>query len=128
MNKSKPKKKIIKKKILCFDLDNVICTTRGLDYHKSKPKEKIVNLINELYEDGYYIKIFTARYMGRNNEKIALAKKKGFKNTKKQINSWGVKHHRLIFGKPTYDFFVDDKCYNFSKNWYLKFKENIKKK
>jgi len=119
--------KLIKKKILCFDLDNVICATKGMNYKKSKPKKKVISLINNLYKSGYYIKIFTARYMGRNNDSIILAKKEGYKNTKKQIDSWGVKYHKLIFGKPSYDIFVDDKCYNFSKNWYLKFKDNIKK-
>lgn len=119
--------KSIKKKILCFDLDNVICTTRGMNYHKSKPKKKVISLINDLYEGGHYIKIFTARYMGRNKDSKILAKKQGYINTKKQINSWGVKYHKLIFGKPSYDIFVDDKCYNFSKNWYLKFKDDIKK-
>jgi hypothetical protein len=121
-------KKKLKTKILCFDLDNVICATQGKNYQKSKPKYKIINLINDLYENGHRIKIFTARYMGRNNENIFLAKKQGYITTKKQIDSWGIKYHKLIFGKPTYDFFVDDKCYNFSKNWYLKFKEDIKKK
>jgi hypothetical protein len=120
-------KKKSKKKILCFDLDNVICTTQGKNYQKSKPKHKVINLINDLYESGHYIKIFTARYMGRNNENIVLAKKQGYKTTKKQINSWGINYHKLIFGKPTYDFFVDDKCYNFSKNWYLKFKDDVLK-
>ena len=119
--------KLIKKKILCFDLDNVICATKGMNYKKSKPKKKIVSLINNLYESGHYIKIFTGRYMGRNNDSIILAKKQGYTNTKKQINSWGVKYHKLIFGKPSYDIFVDDKCYNFSKNWYLKFKNDIEK-
>ena len=28
------------------------------------------------YEDGFYIKIFTARFMGRSNENVKLAKKK----------------------------------------------------
>ena len=55
------------KKIYCFDLDNVICTTKGNNYKKVHPK-KVVNFINKLYEKNYYIKIFTARYMGRNNE------------------------------------------------------------
>ncbi len=50
-------------KILCFDLDNVICSTKGNRYHESKPRKKIINLINNLYKKGYTIKIFTARYM-----------------------------------------------------------------
>ena len=70
------------KKIYCFDLDNVICTTKGNNYKKSTPK-KVVNFINKLYEKNYYIKIFTARYMGRNNENISKAKRQGYLSTKK---------------------------------------------
>ena len=58
------------KKIFCFDIDNVICTTKGRDYLKALPKKEVIKIINKLYEEGHYIKIFTARYMGRNNDNI----------------------------------------------------------
>ena len=29
----------------------------------------------------------------------------------------GVKFHKLIFGKPSYDIIVDDKSFHFNKNW-----------
>ena len=32
--------------------------------------------------------------------------------TKKQLKSWGVKHHELRLGKPVYDLFIDDKAMN----------------
>ena len=62
-------------KKLCFDLDGVLCTTKNSDYKNSKPKKKIIELINNLYISNYII-IFTSRYMGRSNEKVSLAKKK----------------------------------------------------
>ena len=58
------------KKILCFDLDNVVCKTQGNDYHSSIPNKNAITKINSLYRKGFFIKIFTARYMGRNNENI----------------------------------------------------------
>ena len=64
--------------------------------------------------------------MGRSNEKINLAKKKGYKFTKKQLKDWGLKFHELKFGKPSYDVFVDDKNFLFKKNWYIKFKSKYK--
>ena len=78
-------------KILCFDLDNVICSTKGNRYHESKPKKKIINLINNLYKKGYIIKIFTARHMGKFNGDVKKAKKFGYKkgdfiNAEKQNN------------------------------------------
>jgi hypothetical protein len=60
--------------------------------------------------------------MGRNNESILKAKKQGYQFTLKQLKNWGVKYNKIIFGKPSYDVFVDDKAYGFNKNWtrYLK--------
>ena len=44
------------KKIICFDIDNVICKTAESKYSKSKPKKNVIKLINRLYDDGNYIK------------------------------------------------------------------------
>jgi len=118
----------IKKKIICFDLDNVLCATPKKLYKKSKPIKKAIEFVNSLHEKGYYIKIFTSRFMGRNNESIFKAKKQGYKFTKEQLSDWGLKYNRLIFGKPSYDFFIDDKNLSFSKDWIklLKKKYRIK--
>jgi len=107
----------MKKKILCFDIDNVICHTKKSDYKNSKPIKKNIKFINNLFSRGFYIKIFTARFMGRNNQNIIKAKKQGYKFTQNQLKKWGVKYNKIIFGKPSYDIFVDDKAYGFKKNW-----------
>ena len=70
-----------KKIIFCFDIDNTICSTKGMNYSTARPKKKVINLINQLYEKGHTIKIFTGRYMGRNNDNVKKAYKAGFKNT-----------------------------------------------
>ena len=107
----------MKKIIFCFDLDNVICITKKNNYNSSKPNKKAINLINNLYTKGHYIKIFTARYMGRNNENQRKARSQGFNLTTKQLKNWKVKYHKLIMGKPSYDIFVDDKAFGFKKKW-----------
>jgi hydroxymethylpyrimidine pyrophosphatase-like HAD family hydrolase len=112
----------MKKKIICFDLDNVICITKKNYYKHSEPITEVVELINRLHREGHYIKIFTSRYMGRSKESVSLAKDKGYNFTKKQLQSWGIKFHKLIFGKPSYDLFVDDKSIFFKKNWFINFK------
>lgn len=114
----------MKKEILCFDLDNVLCRTVKCHYEQSKPIKKNINFVNKLYENGYYIKIFTARFMGRNNDNINIAKKQALILTKKQLLSWRVKYHKLIFGKPSFDIYIDDKSLFFKRNWIL----NLKKK
>ena len=106
----------MKKKItFCFDIDNTICTTKGNDYKNSKPKKKIIKIINRLYIKGHMIKIYTARYMGRNNDKRNLAQKQGYKKTYNQLKKWGLKFHYLYFGKPSSDIYIDDKSLGFSK-------------
>jgi len=114
------------KKILCFDLDGVICTTVKGQYKKSTPKKKNIMLINELYENGHIIKIFTARYMTRCDGKIRLIKKTGYQEAIKQFKKWKLKYHQFIMGKPSYDLFVDDKAYGFKKDWAKKLKKLIK--
>ena len=107
----------MKKIIFCFDLDNVICATKKNNYNSSKPNKKAINLINNLYIKGHYIKIFTARYMGRNNQNKSKARAQGFNLTSKQLLKWKVSYHELIMGKPSYDIFVDDKAFGFQKKW-----------
>jgi len=114
------KKKV---KILCFDIDNTLCTTHKSDYKKSKPIKKNISLVNQLHTKNYYIKIFTSRFMGRSKEKSSLARKKGFDFTKKQLKSWDLKYDELIFGKPSFDLLIDDKAIFFQKNWQKKIKE-----
>jgi len=106
------------KKIICFDLDNVICKTpKNKDYKKSKPIKRNIKTINLLYENGFRIIIFTARYMGRCKGKVSLVKKKIKPLTLFQLKKWGVKFHKVYFGKPSYDLFVDDKSLFFNKEW-----------
>ena len=46
------------KKLLCFDLDNTLCLTRGSDYENSRPIIKNIKFVNNLYDNGFYILIY----------------------------------------------------------------------
>ena len=107
----------MKKKTICFDLDGVICKTKKKNYFKAKPIKKNIEKINELFNRGYKIIIFTARFMGRSDENRNLAKKKGYLKTLKQLDNWKIKFHKLHFGKPSYDLFIDDRNLYFKKSW-----------
>ena len=104
------------KKIICFDIDGVICKTQKNYYSKSKPNKKVIKYINFLFEKGFYIKIFTARYMGRFNEDRKKVKAYGFKKIERQLNGWNLKYNELIIGKPSYDYFIDDKNLGHPRN------------
>lgn len=107
----------MKIKTVCFDIDNVICRTEKNFYKNSVPIKKNIYTINKIFDKGFYVKLFTARFMGRSNENKKLAIKKGYSLTQKQLKLWGVKYNELIFGKPSFDLYVDDKSHNFDKNW-----------
>ena len=112
--------------IFCFDIDNTICKTKGKNYKNAKPHKDIIKIINKLYDNGHTIKIFTARYMGRNNDKIKLAYKEGYNNTLKQLKKWNLKFHKLLMGKPSFDILIDDRALGFKRNDIQKLKKFLK--
>jgi len=114
-----------KKFIFCFDLDGTVCATKGNKYKDARPIKKKVKFINQLFENGHTIKIFTSRFMGRNQDNVRKAKKQGYKFTKNQLRKWNLKYHLLIMGKPSFDYMIDDKSLNFNKNWEKKLKSLI---
>ena len=95
--------------IYCFDLDNTICHTIDKNYKNSYPYEEMVNKINELYDSGNKIIIYTAR---GGTSKIDY-----HELNITQLKNWGVKYHELIDkNKPHFDLFIDDKAIN-AQTW-----------
>ena len=108
----------MKLKTICFDIDNIICKTNSVrDYSKSLPIKKNIKIINEAYNNGFIIILYTARYMGRCKGDITKVKKQIKPLTLKQLKNWGVKYHKIYFGKPSFDLFIDDKSLFFKNNW-----------
>ena len=90
-----------------IDIDGTICSQTDGDYNLAVPFENRITLINDLYEQGHHIIYFTARGMGRSDNNDPSM----FEDiTKKQLKDWGVKYHRLFMGKPTGDYYIDDKA------------------
>jgi len=93
--------------IIYVDLDNVLCTQDQKDksrYTLAEPIIGNIDRLNNLYDDGHIIAIWTARGTGSKLDFSEL--------TKQQLDSWGVKYHFLKFGKPNYDVFIDDRAFN----------------
>jgi len=107
-----------KMKTLCFDLDNTICLTKKNLYKKSKPIKQAIEIVNKLYDEGNIVKIYTARFMGRNLDKASKITKQQKKMTVNQLKKWNVKYHKIYFGKPSFDILIDDKSFNFDKRWF----------
>ena len=94
-----------------FDIDGTICTnTEGInDYRDAEPLLDRIEIVNKLYMEGNNILFLTARGMGRNNNDIKKTYDQFYEFTAKQLDSWGVKYHKLFLGKPAGDIYVDDK-------------------
>lgn len=91
----------IKNKTFVFDIDGVIAQkNEELQYDKALPNTEVIEIVNRLYDLGNEIILFTARGF---KTKIDWAE-----TTKKQMQQWGVKHSKLMFGKPAADYYIDD--------------------
>lgn len=88
--------------IFCFDIDNTICTDTKGKYKKALPFIDRIAYVNNLYDEGHRIILFTARGGTTNIDWEEL--------TKKQLKKWNVKYHELLFGKLNYDVWIDDKA------------------
>ncbi len=104
-------------KVICFDLDGIICGQTEGDYEKAVPSKEAIETINRLYDEGHKIIIVTSRFMGRNNSNVIETYKNGYDFTVRQLKGWGVKYHELHMGKPRYDVLVDDRSVFFENDW-----------
>ena len=88
-----------------IDIDGVICE-ESKPYKDCEPELKVINKINQLYNNGSRIVLFTSRW------------KKDRSITLKWLRKHKVKFHKLILGKPSGDYYIDDK--NLSLRSFLK--------
>lgn len=85
---------------LVVDIDGTICSQEQ-DYSKAKPFLERIAHLNKLYDEGYTIIYYTARGTETGIDWREI--------TEKQFDDWGVKYHYLMFGKPSADYYIDDK-------------------
>ena len=102
--------------IYCFDLDNTICAphhaaTNSVEkYSNASPIAKVISKINMVYDDGHEIIIFTARRMLTHQGNLAKIEADVGDITRKWLAEHNVRYHKLIFGKPYADLYIDDKA------------------
>lgn len=91
-------------KTYCFDLDGTLCTNTEGAYELAVPFFDRIQKVNELFENGSQIFIFTARGTVTGIDWRAL--------TEEQLEKWGVKYHELQLGKPFAHIYIDDRAIN----------------
>ena len=93
-----------------IDIDGTICDWEaGRDYTLANPYPERIKVINKLYDQGNTIKYFTARGMGRYAGRSEKAIESFYAITESQLDRLGCKYHKLILGKPSGDYYIDDK-------------------
>lgn len=95
--------------IYFVDIDNTICHTYkdendNWDYIRSQPIKYRIDIINRFYDKGNTIIYWTSR---GNSTGIDW-----YNHTVQQLQEWGCKYHDVRLGKPTYDYWIDDKAFN----------------
>ena len=94
--------------IYIIDIDQTICITPIVDgkhrYDLSIPLDHRIEEINKLYDQGHTIIYWTARGSGSGLDWTNL--------TTQQLNNWNCKFEEVRLGKPSYDFWIDDKAFN----------------
>ena len=95
------------------DIDGTICTTvSNGNYEDSTPIRDRIEKINKLYDEGHTIIYLTARGMGRHDDNADLAEQSFYSLTSNQLEEWGCKYTKLMLGKPSGDYYIDDKGIN----------------
>jgi hypothetical protein len=100
----------MERKTFVLDIDGTICHSVAGEYEKAMPMKGRIEVINSLFEQGNTIHFMTARGMGSSGNNVDVAKEKWYFFTENQLRSWGVKYHKLFFGKPAGDVYIDDKA------------------
>ena len=72
----------------CFDLDGTLCSDTDGDYPNAIPNLEVIGKLNELYDAGHTIIVYTARGATTGLDWHELVKA--------QLKAWNVKHHKLI--------------------------------
>lgn len=116
------------KKIIIVDIDGTICSQTGdpgsvddaYGFKKAVPFPKRIEYLNELHDKGHFIHYYTARG--------SLTGIDHLKETREQLDEWGVKYNDLAVFKPFYDVWIDDKAVGVrrdSEGSISEFKSNI---
>lgn len=100
----------MKNKKLVLDLDNTLCSQEHSDtYAFAAPRKEVILSVNQFHRQGGFVVIHTARGMETFGGDVPLIEKRYRVMTENWLQNAGVEYDQLIFGKPSGDYYVDDK-------------------
>ncbi len=84
---------------IAVDIDGVLTLeTEGHDYKNRTPNPVTIRMINQLFDVGFNIILYTSRM------------KRDQFVTEEWLKTYGVKYHTLVLQKLQYDILLDDKA------------------
>ena len=96
---------------LIVDCDGVIADkAHGGEYAKAGPLLHGIAQVNKLYDMGYKITLFTARYGDREKGNIHKQYERGYREWTDWLAKHGVIYHHAFMGKPAGVMYIDDKA------------------
>ena len=98
-------------KRLIVDCDGVIADKdHGGIYANAGPLQHGIDQVNKLYDMGYEIVLYTARYGDRENGNINRQYERGYVEWVKWLEDHSVKYHHAFMGKIAGVLYIDDKA------------------
>ncbi len=103
--------------IYCIDIDGTLTEPHDGSPWDAVPRYDRIEKVNNLYDNGATIYLMTARGFihstARYPEDITAAQREADyhcrSRTESQMKKWGVKYHKLFFGKPRANKYIDDR-------------------
>ena len=103
--------------IYCIDIDGTLTEPHDGSPWDAVPRMDRIARVNEWYNNGYTIYLMTARgfihstsrYPQDITSQQAEADYHCRSRTEAQLKKWGVKYHKLFFGKPRANKYIDDR-------------------
>lgn len=95
---------------IVIDLDGTLCSQEDSEtYHLAKPHIDVIKKLNELWTTGCEVLIFTARGMNTCDGSLPQIEARYREMTEEWLKKNRVCYDSLLFGKPSADYYVDDK-------------------
>ena len=103
--------------IYCIDIDGTLTEPHEGTPWDAIPVTSRIDKVNKLYDEGATIYLMTARgfiHSSAKHDNISAAQTEADNfarsRTEAQLTKWGVKYHKLYFGKPRAVIYVDDRA------------------